>query len=76
MGNTMQTHFFNSKTWQYLTLEELELQAKKDKVPEMVEELLSKKSTSRKKDWYMKWEKPTFNDLRLGFEVTCYIYQK
>lgn len=50
MGNTMQTHFFNSKTWQYLTLEELELQAKKDKVPEMVEELLSKKSTSRKKD--------------------------
>jgi len=21
----------------------------------------------------MKWEKPNFNDIRLGFEVTCYI---
>jgi pyrroloquinoline quinone biosynthesis protein A len=25
---------------------------------------------------YMKWEKPTYNDLRFGFEVTMYIYNR
>ncbi|MBN2701401.1 MAG: pyrroloquinoline quinone precursor peptide PqqA [Methylohalobius sp. ZOD2] len=24
----------------------------------------------------MKWEKPTYNDLRFGFEVTMYIYNR
>ncbi len=24
----------------------------------------------------MKWEKPSYNDLRFGFEVTMYIYNR
>ncbi|MCU0733982.1 MAG: pyrroloquinoline quinone precursor peptide PqqA [Methylotetracoccus sp.] len=24
----------------------------------------------------MRWEKPSFNDLRFGFEVTMYIYNR
>jgi pyrroloquinoline quinone biosynthesis protein A len=25
---------------------------------------------------HMRWEKPSFNDMRFGFEVTMYIYNR
>lgn len=49
----MQTHFFNSKTFQYLTAEELEFQIQKDQLPNDVRQIISmissKQSTKKPK---------------------------
>jgi hypothetical protein len=43
----MQSHYFYSKTWQYLTLEEIEAQTMKDNIPAYLKEYIEKLSAKK-----------------------------